>query len=239
MAFDRVKNFIEKCFDLKIYRKSLPKGMDSFLEIKNLANHYSIPIDTFFDVGANIGQSTIAFKKKFPDAKVYAFEPISNTIKQFNTTTKGLASIYMCPMALGSQYDEKEISIGTRSDLFSLAEKNSSGEKQNITINKLDVVINELKVSRISVLKIDTEGHDLEVLHGAVKTLESGIVDFIQVETTLLRKNGKFIHINDFTDLLQPLGYDLMSINDQEGWHIRGPFVFCNALFQKSRDWYS
>lgn len=239
MAFDQVKSFIEKSFDLKIYRNSLPKGMDSFFEIKNLAKHYSIPIDTFFDVGANIGQSTVAFKEEFPSAQVYAFEPILNTVRHFKSRTKNLSSVYIHPMALGSRYEEKEISTGIRSDLFSLNEPNSSGEKQKIVINTLDEMIDEFNLSRISVLKIDTEGYDIEVLHGAAKTLECGIVDFIQVETTLLHKNGKFIHINDFTDLLKPLGYDLMSISDQEGWHIRGPFVFCNALFQKSRDWYS
>ena len=33
------------------------------------------PITVFFDVGANIGQTTLCALKNFPNATIYAFEP--------------------------------------------------------------------------------------------------------------------------------------------------------------------
>ena len=32
--------------------------------------------DVLFDVGANVGQSAIAYRKAFPNAAIYGFEPI-------------------------------------------------------------------------------------------------------------------------------------------------------------------
>jgi len=239
MVFKQLKTFCEKHFGLRIYRNSLPKGFDPFFEIKKLAEYYSIPINNFFDVGANIGQSTIAFKSIFPNAMVNAFEPVSTTFKKLKGLISYLPNVHLHEMALGSTRDQIEMYTGTRSDLFSLSDSTNTGEKQMIEIRKLDDIVRETGISKISVLKIDTEGHDLNVLKGGIELLKIGMVDFIIVETTLFRNNGKFIHINEFTDFLSPLGYDLMSICNQEGWHIRTPFIFCNALFQKRRDWYS
>lgn len=236
---NQLKIFIEKRLNLRIYRNSLPKGMDSYFEIKKLAEYYSIPIDNFFDVGANVGQSTIAFKSIFPNAITHAFEPVSTTFNELKDNVSNLSNIHLHKKAIGTTREQIKMHTGTRSDLFSLSDLTTTGEKQIIQIEQLDHLIIDIGVSRISVLKIDTEGHDLKVLEGGLKALEKGIIDFIQVETTLLSNNGKFIHINDFTDFLSPLGYDLMSISNQEGWHIRTPIIFCNALFQKRRDWYS
>ena len=229
----------KKLFGIMVFRNSLPKGMDPFHEISLLANHYSIAIDNFFDVGANVGQSTLAFKEHFPDSKVHAFEPIDSTIEELKTATSTLNDIKIHPIALGAEMEEREVILGTRSDLFSLNQTFESGNKQRIKIKTLDSILKDMQNPCISVLKIDTEGHDLRVLEGAQKTLDAGRIEFIQVETTMLPDNGNFIHINDFTDFLDPLGYDLMSICNQEGWHIRAPLVYCNALFLKRRDWYS
>ena len=239
MLSKKISHLVNKFFGIKMFRNSLPKGMDHFHEISLLANHYSIAINSFFDVGANVGQSTLAFKQYFPVSKVHAFEPIESTIEELKRTTRYLNDITIHPLALGSEVEEREVILGTRSDLFSLNQAFESGKKQKIKIETLDSIVEDTTTPFISVLKIDTEGHDLKVLEGAQKTLKAGRVEFIQVETTMLRDNGNFIHINDFTDFLDPLGYDLMSICNQEGWHIRGPLVYCNALFLKRKDWYS
>lgn len=38
--------------------------------------------DVIFDIGANVGWYSILYKKMFPDAKVYSFEPIPDTYSQ-------------------------------------------------------------------------------------------------------------------------------------------------------------
>ena len=89
-----LKNKIEEIFNLKIYRNSLPKGMDPVDEIFKLSKHYGIKLNTLFDVGANIGQSTISFKQKFPDLHVHCFEPIRDTHQILQTETSKFKHIH-------------------------------------------------------------------------------------------------------------------------------------------------
>ena len=234
-----LKNKLEDIFNFKIYRNSLPKGVDPVDEIYKLSDHYGININNYFDVGANIGQNIISFKKRFPDLRVQCFEPIAKTFKILKTNTISLNSIEYHQFALGSSSEIIKVHAGERNDLFSLVEPSEVGPLEMISVRTLDEVMDEINEKQIDILKIDTEGYDLEVLKGAEKILSLGAVEFIQVETKLNGNEKRFIHLNEFTDYLIPLGYDLMSICNQEGWHIRGPLIFCNALFQKNRDWYA
>lgn len=40
---------------------------------------YAKPMRVVFDVGANVGQSTKRFLDWFPDARIFAFEPVTPT----------------------------------------------------------------------------------------------------------------------------------------------------------------
>ena len=55
------------------------KGFDINLEIIRLAEYYDIPIETIFDVGANIGITACELNDLFPKALIYAFEPVPDT----------------------------------------------------------------------------------------------------------------------------------------------------------------
>jgi len=46
----------------------------------------------------------------------------------------------------------------------------------------LDEYAQENSIDRITLLKIDTEGHELEVLKGAQSLLSKGAIDLIQIE---------------------------------------------------------
>ena len=232
------KNKIENIFGLKIYRNSLPKGLDPVDEIYKLSTHYGIKIKILFDVGANTGQSTISFKNYFPHLHIHCFEPIHNTFKFLKSETSRFRNVYYHQFALGSASDEVTINTGERNDLFSLVEPSQAGNVEVIKVRTIDKVIKKLGIDKIDILKIDTEGYDLEVLKGAKKILSQGDVEFIQVETKLNGTEKRFVHLNEFINYLTPFGYELMSICNQEGWNIRSPLVYCNALFQKNRDWY-
>jgi FkbM family methyltransferase len=44
---------------------------------------------------------------------------------------------------------------------------NSNSKHYTVDVNSLDNIVNEIGVDRIDLLKLDTEGHELEVLRGA------------------------------------------------------------------------
>ena len=53
-----------------------------------------------------------------------------------------------------------------------------------VPVRTLDEIADMLTLSRIDLLKIDTEGHELEVLHGARKLLAAGLIRVLHIELT-------------------------------------------------------
>ena len=54
-----------------------------------------------FDIGANIGISAIYFSHRFPDAKIYAFEPIKENYQLLLENTAGLKNVKAFQVAFG------------------------------------------------------------------------------------------------------------------------------------------
>ena len=52
-----------------------------------------------------------------------------------------------------------------------------------IQLTTIDQVVNDNSIKSIFILKIDTEGSEIEVIEGARKSLRTGIVKNIQVES--------------------------------------------------------
>ena len=61
-------------------------------------------------------------------------------------------------------------------------------------------------IDHIDLLKIDTEGHDLEVLRGFAQMLTSQAIDVVQFEFTLLAIHAR-VWLGDFYRELAPRGF--------------------------------
>ena len=78
----------------------------------------------------------------------------------------------------------------------------------------IDNYVNTNDIKKINILKIDTQGHEINVLEGAKETLEKQIIDFIEVE--IIKGNAYEKSNNSFSDLenkLIPYGYKFYAIN--------------------------
>ena len=73
---------------------------------------------------------------------------------------------------------------GEYARISSLTELNVTHEEysETVSIRTLDDVIEEIGIKIIHLLKIDVEGHELDVILGGKKTIESGKVKAIQFE---------------------------------------------------------
>ena len=146
---------------------------------------------TIFDIGANIGDYSKEIKKVFPHSMIYAFEPNINTFKSLedrlsNTDIKrfciGLSScasnqkIYT--YASDNQSPHASIYKEVLSDLHRI---NEILEVEFEAIS-LDEFCKNHEIERINFLKIDTEGHELEVILGAEKMISEGKIEIIQFE---------------------------------------------------------
>ena len=175
--------------------RNLLNIFDSFQQkkiIDFLKNKFSEPI-IFFDVGSHHGETIKLFNKKLNIDFFHCFEP-SN--KNFEELKKNLdkkefyKKVQLNNFALGDKNEEKIINLTKETSSSSINNFNSQSDylkkkmkilniknfdeyskKEKIFVKKLDDYINEHNLKKIDILKIDTEGYELNILKGVNNNL--------------------------------------------------------------------
>ena len=68
-------------------------GVDAFADIKRLSQAWRYPIEVFFDVGANDGDTTIRARHNFGKCRIIAFEPHPKTFEQLSENTTKIPNV--------------------------------------------------------------------------------------------------------------------------------------------------
>lgn len=180
-----------------------------------------------FDVGANIGDWSLALANQLARTNtdeatdIYIFEPVPST---FDFMTKRLGSenpiFHYEPFALSSETSESVIYFSApNAGTNSLHASSKSGDEQQIAINKItaaDFCINH-EIDKVHLLKCDTEGHDMEVIRGALPLLNDGKILILQFEY-----NHRWIYarnyLRDAFICIEELPYKLAMLQPNELW---------------------
>jgi FkbM family methyltransferase len=176
----------------------LPYGIDVWLDVERLAKSWGIELATMFDVGANVGQTALSMKKRWPNARIVCFEPTGATFKKLQENIRPLLQVEAHNIALGNAPGvvdlftyENTLINSLLPDAQTVTRFEAAAKKETCTVRTLDEVLRTEKIRRINLLKIDTEGYDLPILEGAANSLQEGLVDFIYVEfNTIMAKAG-------------------------------------------------
>lgn len=142
--------------------------------------HFLKPADTFVDIGANIGSYTILASSQVK-ANSISIEPLQETFKKLIDNiliNKVEQNVKAFNIGLGSE-------IGKIHFTQSLDTINHVATKEEIdTIEvKIDTLDNLLMNEQCpSLIKIDVEGYENEVINGAEKTLENQSLKAIIIE---------------------------------------------------------
>ena len=159
-------------------------GIDQFEDAKR---HTRAERPVIFDVGANVGQSITRARTHWPDSVIHAFEPSEATFATLKKNTLGMPNLHLNQCALGGARGESTFLVYSDSLHSSLL---APGEapvlsavvgRQSVTVRTVDEYCAEHDIRCIDLLKIDTQGYDLEVLRGAQLTLRSTAVVFIEL----------------------------------------------------------
>ncbi len=108
----------------------------------------------------------------------------------------------------------------------------------DVSFSTGDNYCSDKDISQVGFLKVDTEGHDLEVLLGFATLLREGRIDCLQVECTTNLDNRFHSHLERFIHFLHPFGYRLSDILEphrrvnRTRQNLRGIW-YCNAVFMR------
>lgn len=161
-------------------------GYKSF-EYSEIFEELCKKIDSFFDIGSNIGYYSLLAVKSNPEIEVFAFEPANGpkhylnkniVLNEFNNNIK---SIDIALSNSNGEIDFYEVeSLKYKYISYNLAGEGNAGTKKysrnfiknKVKTNTLSQFVDEYSITNIDLIKIDTEGTEVDIL-------ESGL-DFIK-----------------------------------------------------------
>ena len=86
-------------------------GHDPFRDIRLLNEKWNSSVRTFFDVGANDGDTSLKALKQFPQARIFAFEPHPDTFLRLKDATKDYSAIDPVQTALGAEAGDQVMHV--------------------------------------------------------------------------------------------------------------------------------
>jgi len=182
-----------------------------------------------YDIGAHVGTWTLLAKSVYPNAEIFAFEPLVSHCEQYRATTAKLQNVNLHQVALGSKPGIFEMKVTDRSDSSSLLRMTKACQDAfglrferpvEVQVERLDDYRCRHNLRNPDLIKLDIQGFELEVLLGAPGVLRNtraiiAEVSFKELYTDQCRfdelvshlaKSGFFVHaLGHSTALGRPL----------------------------------
>jgi len=131
---------------------------------------------TVIDVGTNIGETLLNFAKINRDGRNIGFEPVPFLYEKAKTNIalNDFANIELINTGLGSSNETlsfREAGDNNSGGTF-LTRENGTERDRLVHVLTLDEFVSENNIEKISLIKIDVEGFEMEVLKGASQVVE-------------------------------------------------------------------
>ena len=167
------------------------------------------------DVGANVGRwSTEMIEAarrvgRLDDLDLHAFEPSQYTFSRLSAAMAGRTAT-LKQMALSDREGSSTLHVVTagagRNSLHQQFSESLPGTTEQVTTTTLDSYMCAIAQDRVSLLKVDTEGHDLAVLRGARRLFAEHCVEIAQFEYNYRWMDARSF-LRDAFDFFEPLDY--------------------------------
>ena len=169
--------------------------------------NHSNNLSCIFDVGANIGTYSLLARNINQKSLIFAFEPVPETFIELQKKVSN-KNIKTFNFALGSDMGEAKMLVSKDSKLSTLvldnnylSDKDDSKYVAVKIITGYEFLKNNYDLGQISLLKIDTEGYESEVLKGFRQIISR--IDVIQFEYGKANLLSKYVlkdYFNDYSN---------------------------------------
>jgi len=123
-----------------------------------------------FDIGGNIGITSIYLASIFPDAKIYTFEPLPDNFEILKKNIHKYENIEAFNIGLGSKNGNFKVYLSDDSENFGGVSfypdpvGNKSDSYISCEVKNINEVMEQLNIRLIDLIKIDTEGAEYDIL---------------------------------------------------------------------------
>lgn len=157
-------------------------------EIMGFILHFLNENDLFIDVGANVGTFTLLASSE-KNANSICFEPDLNAFNYLNEN-----------ILLNNLNNVVTHNIGVSSKMETLKFTTTKGAMNHVAVNdqneiinvKFDSIDNKCKIEKPTVIKIDVEGYEKEVILGMTNTLNNNYLKAVIIECNTQNEKYKY-----------------------------------------------
>ncbi|MGL5874471.1 MAG: FkbM family methyltransferase [Xenococcaceae cyanobacterium] len=179
--------------------------------LQSLQKHFLSQKIVVFDVGANLGEWSIAVKKNLNNNCVYCFEIVPKTFELLSSNLSNYHDFKLNNFGLSDSVKTVTVTYYPSENSGSSIEClpwNIESEQVNCHVITGDIYVKRESIERIDLLKIDTEGHDFSVLKGFSQFLATNSIKVIQFEYGKTYIPSRTT-LGDIYNLLAPNGYSI------------------------------
>ena len=215
---------------------ALLKGAAAGIEHKFVLQNLSC--ECVVDVGANRGQFALIARKVFPLAKIHSFEPLEEPGQIFQKIFGNDPNVIFYPYAIGREKTTSTIHVTkdddsssmlpitkTQSTMFPGA---TEKETRQVTVLPLSQALGDTSIPPASLLKIDVQGFELEVLKGCEDILNKFSHLYIECSFIELYEGQALAH--QIIAWLEQRNFILCGVYNlyyqKDGMAVQGDFLF-------------
>jgi len=231
--------------DLMPTTNSFFRGLNHLYDLRCLLNKDASL--TIFDIGANIGQTTISLNYAFPNSQIFAFEPIKSTYDTLIKKTAKIDRFRGFNYALGAHSGQKKVWLSSNSLINTLVSADDTGRDDRceseisipsevVQIDTLDSFCKTHQLGFIDLLKVDVEGYEMEVMKGAKNHLSQNLIKLIYSEVSFIEGDKSHQYFCELHEFLLAYGFRLYGLYEVGRTNLNGNgcISYCNALFVSS-----
>jgi FkbM family methyltransferase len=195
-----------------------------------------------FDIGANTGQTAVRFARRFPDARIFSFEPDPQAFAALETNVASYPGVHTINAAVGDRDGKASFRINAENTTNSFlptaeeaprywaAESFRLQELVEVEVRSLDAFCADDGIDAVDLLKIDAQGYELRIFDGARRLLSRKAITCIYAELLFVPFYEGQAFYHQVCGRLAEHGYRLVGFYDPV-YTREGYLSWCDGLF--------
>lgn len=237
------ENIFEKVFRKAGFQLSRINTLERQIDKGEFRWLQEMNIQTVLDVGANTGQFVALISKILPDAKIYSFEPLKECYEILKKMENSNHNLKTFNIALGNKSGEETIfknEFTPSSSILMLKELHKSTfphtehfSEEIIQVKDLDSIKDKIQWVHKTLMKIDVQGFEINVLRGADASLDD--IYIIIIETLFVDLYENQTQFDDVYSFLTERNFSYKGNLEQFKDPKSGRILWADAIFMRNQ----